>query len=224
MKSVTHLCPQIVSVENLLSAWEEFIEGKKKRTDVQIFSQNLLQNIILINRDLTDFTYKHGGYQQFRISDPKTRIIHKATVRDRLVHHAIYRVLYPIFDKSFVYDSYSCRLEKGTHRAVKRLENFTRKVSLNYSNPCFVLKCDVKKFFASVDHEILLKIIERKVTDPDLLWLLQEIIGSYGLKSVIQLGLFDFAEQNRERERERIWSRDSNRQFNQSTFCQYLYE
>jgi len=223
MKSTTHLYPQIISVENLLIAWEEFIEGKSKRTDVQIFSQNLLQNVILLNHDLTDFTYKHGGYQQFQISDPKTRIIHKATVRDRLVHHAIYRILYPIFDKSFVYDSYSCRLEKGTHRAVKRLENFTRKVSRNYSNPCFVLKCDIKKFFASVDHKILLEIIKRKISDLDLLWLLDEIIGSFGLKFAVQLELFDFVRQNRERERERerdtLRVRDSNWQFNQSAVC-----
>ena len=87
--------------------------------------------------------------------------------------------MYPIFNKSFIYDSYSCRLNKGTHRAVNRLEKFTRIVSRNYTRPCFALKCDIKKFFASVDHQILLGLIEKKIKDKNALWLVAEIIGSY---------------------------------------------
>lgn len=100
-------------------------------------------------------------------------------MRDRIVHHAVYRILYPIFDKCFIYDSYSCRIGKGTHRAVKRLERFSRKVSRNYTGPCFVLKCDIRKFFFSVDHQILFELIKKKVKDEAVLDLVNEIIESF---------------------------------------------
>lgn len=203
MKVVCHLYSKIISIENLLDAWEEFIVDKKRKADVRIFSQHLIENVNLIHDDLINFTYKHAGYQRFNINDPKARIIHKATVRDRLVHHAIYRIFYPIFDKGFIYDSYSCRVGKGTHKAVNRLENFTRKVSKNYAKPCWALKCDVKKYFDSVDHKILSELIKKRIVDKEVLWLIWEIISSY---------------KSRERERER----NPDRQFNEPAFCQHL--
>ncbi|MFA4996425.1 MAG: reverse transcriptase domain-containing protein [Patescibacteria group bacterium] len=208
MKIITHLYPKIISIENLLAAWQEFIVDKKQKADVRIFAQQLLQNVFLLHDDLINLTYKHSSYQRFNINDPKSRVIHKAIVRDRLLHHAVYRILYPIFDKGFIFDSYSCRLNKGTHRAVKRLESFTLKVSKNYSAPCYALKCDVKKFFDSVDHEILLKILEKGITDPNTLLLLKEIICSFNRSRGNQLSLFEGlavcgTQTERERERER---------------------
>ena len=97
-----HKYQDIISVENLLDAWREFLRGKTSKTDVQIFQRNLMQNIISLHRDLKNKTYTHGSYQSFKIKDPKLRDIHKAAVRDRLLHHAIYRVLYPFFDKKFM--------------------------------------------------------------------------------------------------------------------------
>lgn len=132
-----------------------------------------------LHQDLTDETYRHGNYSSFYVTDPKLRLIHKAPVRDRVLHHAIYRILYSIFDKSFIHDSYSCRLKKGTHKAVDRLEYFTRKVSKNYTGRCFVLKCDVKKFFASVDQNILLNLISGKITCTKTNRLIAEIISSF---------------------------------------------
>ncbi len=119
----------IISLENLFSAWEEFIKGKRRRRDVAEFSNNLSLNIYNLHLDLVNKTYQHDGYQAFNISDPKPRNIHKATVRDRLFHHAVYRILYPYFDKKFVSDSYSCRLNKGTHRAINQLRKYYWKVS-----------------------------------------------------------------------------------------------
>lgn len=112
----------------------------------------------------------HRSYQAFYVNDPKRRHIHKATVTDRVVHHLLYKFLYTLFDKKFIYDSYSCRLEKGTHKGILRLEKFTRSVSKNYSNRCWALKLDIKKFFANVDHEILTKLLKQKIADPDSLW------------------------------------------------------
>lgn len=174
-----HTYDNIISLENLLMAWKEFIVGKKSRKDVQEFERNLMTNVISLHQDLANRTYKHSQYEAFKILDPKPRDIHKATVRDRLLHHAIYRVLYPYFDPKFIYDSYSCRVEKGTHRAINRFCDFYRKVSKNNTKTCFVLKCDIRKFFANIDHEILKNILSKGIFDKDILWLLSQIIDSF---------------------------------------------
>ncbi|HBR80836.1 MAG: Reverse transcriptase (RNA-dependent DNA polymerase) [Candidatus Uhrbacteria bacterium GW2011_GWE2_45_35] len=175
---------RIISLENLFSAWYEFRCGKRNRSDVQKFEQNLEDNIFAIHEDLKNGNYHHADYHRFHVFDPKHRIIHKAIVRDRLVHHAVYRVLLPIFEKGFIFDSYSCRIGKGTHAAVRRLEKIARQVSKNYSSSCFALKFDIKKFFDSVDHEILLDALRRKVTNTKTLELLSEIVGSFQVEIV----------------------------------------
>ena len=139
-------------------------------------------NIFRLHNDLKNKTYRHGEYKAFKINDPKPRDIHKASVRDRLLHHAIYRVLYPYFDKKFIYDSYSCRIDKGTHKAIKRFEIFSRKVSKNNTKICWVLKCDIRKFFANIDHRILKCILEKHIKDKDILWLLSQTIDSFYTK------------------------------------------
>jgi len=170
---------RIISLENLFDAWEEFLRGKRKRRDVAEFSENLSENIYNLHLDLVNRTYRHGGYHAFNISDPKPRNIHKATVRDRLLHHSVYRVLYPHFDKRFIHDSYSCRLNKGTHKAMERFRRFACKVSENNTKQCWVLKCDIKKFFANIDHGILLQILKKNISDQDAIWLMERIITSF---------------------------------------------
>ena len=177
-----HTYDSIISVENILDAWKEFIRDKRKRKDVQEFERNLMQHIFSLHHDLKTKTYIHGGYQPFKLNDPKPRDIHKASVRDRLLHHAIYRILYPYFDKTFIYDSYSCRIGKGTHRAMNRFRYFFRKVSKNNTQTCWVLKCDIRKFFASIDHQILKDILAKHITDKDILWLLNQVIDSFSSK------------------------------------------
>ncbi len=144
---IVHDYDTIISVENLLAAWREFIRGKRGRKDVMVFQMNLMDNILQLHQELKDETYRHGAYEAFTISDPKPRNIHKATVRDRLVHHAIYRQLYPLYDDLFVHDSFSCRNNKGTHKALDRFTAMARSVSVNQTKTVWVLKCDVRKFF-----------------------------------------------------------------------------
>ncbi len=170
---------EIISVENLLLAWKEFLVGKKNRKDVQEFQLRIMDNILSLHFDLKNKTYVHGGYEAFSINDPKPRNIHKASVRDRLLHHAIYRVLYPYFDKKFVNDSYSCIIGKGTHKALERFNAFARKVSKNNTQTCWVLKCDIRKFFASIDQEILMSVLKKHVQDEEVLWLLERVIESF---------------------------------------------
>jgi len=169
----------LISIENHFQAWCEFRKGKSKRLDVQSFERNLEDNLFELQQRLKSKTYRHGNYYSFYVHDPKQRHIHKACVTDRVVHHLLYTFLYKLFDKTFIYDSYSCRLNKGTHKGVKRLVKLTRIVSKNYSSPCFALKLDIKKFFASVDHEFLIRLLEKKIADGDILWLLKQIIYSF---------------------------------------------
>lgn len=142
-----------------------------------------------LHRDLKNKTYRHGAYYHFRISDPKPRDIHKASVRDRLLHHAIHRILYPFFDKKFIYDSHSSRVRRGTHRAMCHFFAYARKGSRNHSKTVWVLKCDIKKFFANIDHTILFSILEKYISDQDILRLLKTVISSFTSRSNLEVGL-----------------------------------
>lgn len=124
-------------------------------------------------------TYLHDPYSDFYICDPKRRHIHKATVRDRVLHQAVFRTLYPIFDKHFIYDSYSSRNTKGTHAGVERLVSACRKETGNWRTVAYALKCDVRKFFDSIDRTILRGLILKKVSDPDMIWLIDLILDSF---------------------------------------------
>lgn len=176
-------------------AWQEFIKGKRNKPDVQKFARNLMDNIFELYSELKSHTYRHGSYFAFNISDPKPRNIHKACVRDRLLHHAIHRKLYPFFDKTFIHDSYSCRLNKGTHKAINRFRDFGYKVSKNNTRACWVLKCDIRKFFASVDHEVLLKTLGQYIDDQKILWLLNEVVSSFSVKPGVGLPLGNLTSQ-----------------------------
>lgn len=169
----------MVSPENLFRAWEEFRKGKGKRVDVRRFEERLEENILALHRDLTAGTYRHAPYTPFFICDPKQRRIHKATVRDRIVHHAVFAALNPHFEPRFIAHSFSCREGKGTHQAVDALERMLRSVSRGGEHPCFALKCDVRQFFASMDHDVLKGLLRRHVTNERLLAIADEVIGSF---------------------------------------------
>ncbi len=164
---------------NLLEAWSEFVRGKRSRADVLWFGRNLMGNIIALQHNLETKVYRHSAYEAFKINDPKPRDIHKAKVRDRLLHHALYRQLYPFFDRTFVSDSFSCRKGKGTHKALKRFQQFSRQASRNNTKQCWVLKCDIRKFFASIDHEVLFGILVQYLPDQEVLNLLKEVVNSF---------------------------------------------
>lgn len=170
---------EIISLENLFSAWEEFKKGKEAKPDIQKFAINLEDNIFELRRRLAAGTYRHSNYTAFYICDPKLRHIHKAQVADRILHHAIVKIIEPIFEKTFIFDSYSSRKNKGTHKAIKRLQKFAWKLSRNNTRTVWVLKCDIKKFFDSVDHDILADLIERKVKDQRAAELIKNVINSF---------------------------------------------
>lgn len=179
MKIYKNIFCAITAPENLFTAWDEFKSGKREKRDVQVFEWHLEQNIFALHRELCAGTYRHRPYTGFYICDPKPRHIHKASVRDRIVHHAIYSVINPLFEPTFISTSFSCRIGYGTHKGVDTLRAMMRTVSKNNTKPCWVLKCDIRKFFDSVDHEILISILENKIKDAETTALLETIIESY---------------------------------------------
>ena len=179
----------IISLENLLISWQEFLRDKRKREDVARFSLHFMDNILKLHNDLVERAYSHGPYYAFKINDPKPRDIHKARVRDRVIHHAVYRILYPYFDKKFIYDSYSCRNDKGTHKAMNRFRFMARKVSRNNTKTAWVLKGDIRKFFATINHQILENILRRHIENNDIFRLLEEIIDSFHTENSTTVGL-----------------------------------
>ena len=175
---------------------------------MQRFERYLEDNIFGLHHELEKQAYRHGSYSTFHIHDPKHRVISKATVRDRLVHHLVFNELYRIFDPSFIFHSYSSRVGKGTHLAVKNLSQSLRKVSKNYTCPTFALKCDIRKFFDSVSHQKLLQIIENKIKNSQFLWLTREIFDSFAIVDKSGQG--------------GGYMRIAHRQFNFTNFCQHI--
>lgn len=179
MRIYKNLFNKLITPENLFSAWEEFLCNKKKKSDVLAFEKNLERDIFSLHRDLRSHTYHHSGYTGFYILDPKRRHIHKAKVRDRVLHHAIMNTLYPLYEKNFIHNSFSCRIGKGSHKGVLALRSMLYKESRNNTRKVYILKCDIEKFFDSIDHKILLSILSLRIKDQELIGLLTEIIGSF---------------------------------------------
>jgi len=148
MRRVGGLWPAIVDTRNLLSAAAAAAAGKRKRPDVASFLLNLEPEVLRLQRELLDGSYRPGPYREFLVSDPKARQISAAPFRDRVVHHALTRILEPVFETRFSAHSYACRKGMGVHRALSLAARWAHQFR-------YVLKCDVRKYFASIDHEVL---------------------------------------------------------------------
>lgn len=170
---------EIISLENLFLSWREFKTDKKNKIDVQEFDLNIEDNLFKLHNDLQCGHYQHSNYTSFFVCDPKLRHIHKADVRDRLLHHILTRALEPIFERNFIFDSYSSRKNKGSHRAITRFKRLAWKLSVNDTKTVWILKCDIKKYFRSIDHEILLDLTRKKVRDEKIFNLIQKIVFSF---------------------------------------------
>ncbi|MDP3661558.1 MAG: reverse transcriptase domain-containing protein [bacterium] len=169
----------LISPENLLRAWRRFSKGKRTDSEFARFELYLEENLFSLHEQLAFGVWTNDPYERQPIADPKPRIIHVPSVRDRVLFQVVYQELYQIFDNTFIHDSYASRERKGTHAGVKQFEVFARKVSTNYTNSAFVLKCDIRKFFDSIDHRILFSSISHRITDQNLLTLIHRIISSF---------------------------------------------
>ena len=166
---------ELCSYENLYSAFKKARRHKTLKPYVIEFEKNLEDNLLQLRTELLLHSYNPKPLKDFIVRDPKTRKISKSDFRDRVVHHALCNIIEPIFEKSFIYDSYANRKRKGTLKALQRFDYFKKKVSKNNTINCFVLKCDIKHYFETVSHEKLLEIIRRKIKDGKIIWLIRTI-------------------------------------------------
>ncbi|KPA11859.1 Retron-type reverse transcriptase [Candidatus Magnetomorum sp. HK-1] len=157
--------------DNLLLAHRYASKGKRGKKAAASFEFKLEDNLLSIQDDLFHKTYQPSGYSNFYIHEPKRRLISAAIFRDRVVHHALCNIISPFIEKSFIHDSYANRVGKGTHRAIAKAQEFSRKYE-------YVLPCDIRQFFPSMDHEVLHAILSKKIKDPDILWLINIILKS----------------------------------------------
>jgi RNA-directed DNA polymerase len=171
-KTYKNLYVQICGFENLYQAHRRARKGgKRKRAEVAEFEHNLGENLLRLQAELVEQTYRPGPYRHFFVVERKVRKISAAPYRDRAVHHALMNVMQPIFEARFIHDSYACRKGKGTHRALDRAQQFARRYP-------YVLQCDVREFFPSVDHGILRGLLARHVACGPTLWLVDQILES----------------------------------------------
>jgi retron-type reverse transcriptase len=171
MKSYKHLYEQVLDWDNLYLAYRKARKGKRSRPPAATFEFDLESNLVTLQQELREKTYRPGAYSSFYIHEPKRRLISAAPFRDRVVHHALCNVIEPLFERSFIFDSYANRLGKGTHAALERAQEFARRYP-------YVLQCDVKQFFPSLDFALLKALLARKLADADVLWLIERILDS----------------------------------------------
>lgn len=176
---IENVYEELCSYENLETAFNRARRGKTLKDYVIEFEAKLKENLLQLRTELLLQTYQPQPLKTFILRDPKTRKISKSAFRDRVVHHAICNIIEPVFDKRFIYDSFANRLRKGTLNAVKRFDEFKRKVSQNNTIRCYVLKADIKSYFDSVNHQILLQILGKRIKDERLLWLIKTILDNH---------------------------------------------
>ena len=167
---------EISSFQNLYDSYLKARKGKRGRYDVGLYTYNLERNLIETEKELRDETYEVGEYHRFFVREPKKRLVMSLHFKDRVVQWAIYKKLMPIYDKTFIEDSYGCRIGKGSHRASNRLQYWLRQVHRK-PGKWYYLKLDISKYFYRVDHEILLKILAKRIRDEKLMRLLEKIIN-----------------------------------------------
>ena len=168
---------KVTAFENLFAAYRKARLGKRWREDVATFDFHLETNLWALKEELDGGTYRPGSYESFFVFEPKRRLVSKAPFRDRVVHHALVNVLEPLYEPTFIFDSYACRKDKGTHRAIDRCQEHVKRYR-------YCLKGDLVKFFPSVDHQVMLSILATKILDARLMDLLARILD--GGKDVLE--------------------------------------
>jgi len=172
-RTISNVFPKVSSFQSLYTGYKEARKGKKYNSEVLEFSGSLESNILGLRDDLRRDEYAPKGFKEFVIVDPKRREIKAPYFRDRVLHRSLYMHLEPFFDNKFIYDSYACRTGKGTHGAVDRVQQFMKNEGSQY-----YLKCDVRSYFDSVDHEILLEQLSRRISDEKLINLIDTVFSS----------------------------------------------
>ena len=176
-KTYKDIYPDVYAFEALYEGYLRARKGKRYRPEVLRFTKCLEENLIHLQNELIWKMYKTGRYREFYVYEPKQRTIAALPFRDRVVQHSLVAAIEPLWERQFIFDSYACRIGKGTHAGVDRAQFFLCR-QRHRSGLVYVLKCDINKYFASINHEVLKQLLRRRIACPDTLWLLDEIIDS----------------------------------------------
>lgn len=176
MKTYKNLYEELCSINNLANAWRKARKGKTKKPYVIEFEKKIRSNLLELREELLNQTYTPKPLTKFVIRDPKTRNISKANFVDRIVHHALIRVLEPIYEKRFICDTCANRKNKGSLFAMQRLDKFKRKVSKNNTRSYFILKADITHYFEEINYNVLVRIIRRNIKDERVINLVELIL------------------------------------------------
>ena len=174
------LWDEIISWDNLHSAYKEAARGKRYRIDVLKFTQNVEENLLNIQNHLMWRSWGPGAWNEFEVYEPKKRLIQAPPFNDRVVHHALVRVVESLFERKFIHDSYACRKGRGVHGAALRLQSFLRRANRKWGGSVYALKADIAAYFPSVRHDRLMDILARTIRDRSVLWLCETIINGCG--------------------------------------------
>ena len=181
MKRHRNLFDRVVTFENLLRSFKRAYRGCSKSLEAKVFDFHLEPELLALKAELESGTYRPGGFRTFRIHDPKERTISVAPFRDRVVHHAVVGVLEPIYERVFIHDSYATRKGKGTHKAIARVQRFLH-------THRWYARADIRHFFETVNHDVLLSIVTRKIKDPQVMELLDVIIRAVPTPTGLPIG------------------------------------
>jgi len=182
------LWKELCSYGNLVLAYKKARKHKTLKPYIKEFEKNLESNLLELQAELFLKSYSPRPLETFTIRDPKTRKISKSDFRDRIIHHALCNVIEPIFEKVFIYDSYANRIGKGTLKAIERFDCFKRKASKNNKKTCYVLKADIRKYFETVDHDVLLNLLKKRIQDKNIIWLVKKILKNHTSPSSFSWG------------------------------------
>ncbi len=178
-KTFDGIFDEIITFESLYQAYLRARKGKRKSWPCRHFEQDLEGNLIQLQNELIWGLYKCGGYRSFYVTEPKRRKITALKLfRDRVVQNAIVGAIEPIWEARFVAHSYACRAGRGTHAGADKAQEMLRQC-LRQHGEIYVLKADIRKYFASIDHEILLGLLRKRLADKRLMSVIEEIVHSY---------------------------------------------
>lgn len=187
MKRISGIKDKIVEFGNIYTAYKKAAKNKRNRKEVKKYTRELEENLIQLQKDIIEDTYVQGVHREFKVYDPKVRLIKALPFNDRVLQHAINNIIEPIFDKTFYYYSYACRKGKGSHAASNVLKSWLFTAN-KYGIKLYCLKCDVRKYFDSIDRDILLHLLFRKLKCEDMIIIFKEIIQVDSGKKGIPIG------------------------------------
>lgn len=179
-RTITGLWADLISFENLHAAFHGAAKGKRYQPVVMRYAQNLEENLVNLQNHLIWHSWTPGQQREFVVFEPKRRAIQAPPFEDRIVHHALVRVIEPLFERRFINDSYACRRDKGTQKAVAQAQHFIRIARHCWGDKVYIVKADISKYFASIQHQVLMREVQRIISDPNVLWLFSAILAAYG--------------------------------------------